>query len=90
MSDKLIIVKGNDASMHCILENKIFEPLDVSLSCSDLKEVGIELGRLENSVLKMKSNSSQDFDILVSSKSPAVSPGSYSFKISANCKDNSC
>jgi hypothetical protein len=91
--NKLIIVKGDDAFMRCTLENKIFEPLYVSLSCSNLKEVGIDcyvMGRLENTALKMKSNSSQDFDILVSSKSPAVSPGSYPFKISAHCKDNSC
>ncbi|HEX9318498.1 MAG TPA: HYR domain-containing protein [Nitrososphaeraceae archaeon] len=91
--NKVAIVKGTERSINCIVENKTFSPLELALSCSHLDEVGIECyinGKLKSATMSLKEKSSDNFHVLISSKSSQISPGLYPFTISANCKDNSC
>ena len=91
--NKVAVVKGTEGSIDCRMENRTFNPLELNLSCSQLDEVGIECyinGNLKSATMSLKAKSSDNFHILISSKSPQVSLGLYPFTISANCKDDSC
>jgi hypothetical protein len=91
---KVIIIAGSEASMDCKVENKLFTPVEVDLTCSKLDKYGIQCyinGNLERGTTSLKEGSSQSFNVLISSKSnQKLTPGLYPFTISANCKKSTC
>ncbi len=92
--NKLVIIEGSEASIDCVVENRTFQPIDLNLSCSKLDKTGIKCyinGNLQTARMKLKEQSSQNFQTLVSSKDlQKISPGVYPFTISANCEDHPC
>jgi hypothetical protein len=89
---KVAVVKGTEGSIDCRVENRTFSPLELNLSCSQLDEVGIECyinGNPKSATMSL-AKSSDNFHVVVSSKSTLLSPGICPITISANCKEDSC
>ena len=83
---KVAVVKVTEGSIDCRVENRTFSPLELNLSCSKLDEVGIECyinGNPKSATMSLKAKSSDNFHVVVSSKSTLLSHGICPITISA-------
>jgi hypothetical protein len=84
------MMPGTERSIFCTAENKIPEPIELTIGCLGLEGTGVEcfIDREDSSTgtLLLKELSDTNFSILVSSESsPPVPVGSYPFSINAQC-----
>ena len=83
-------VTSTDISKH----NEIIDPSTKIFKQREMDKAGIKCyinGNLQLARMKLKEQSSQNFQTLVSSKDiQKISPGVYPFTISANCEDYIC